>query len=277
MLSHDLDEKSYKQRKLILEILEKSRRGHIGSAFSVLEIIRVMYDSILHYDAKHPESPSRDIFVMSKGHGCLALYVVLAEKGFFPAEELFKFCAEDGILGGHPERETVPGVEVSTGSLGHGLSVASGMALGLKMDGRRQRVFALVGDGECNEGTVWEAALFCAKHRLDNLTVLVDYNKMQCYGTTSDVTDLEPLADKWISFGFEVREVNGHDVKALEQVLSSLPFRQWKPSALICHTVKGKGIPLIENNPNWHHKAKITDAEIRSLRYNLGEEPGAAT
>jgi transketolase len=257
------DNASLQYRLTILEILQKARRGHVGSAFSLVEIIRVLFDDILRYDAKNPKWEDRDRFILSKGHGCLALYVALAEKGFFPKEELFRFCSMDGILGGHPEYVTTPGVEASTGSLGHGLSIGVGMALAAKIDRKTYRTFVVLGDGECDEGSVWEAALSASKHRLNSLTALIDYNKMQCYSSTSEVLELEPLADKWKSFGFAVKEVDGHDANALRKILHEVSFHPSTPGLLICHTVKGKGVPAIENNPLWHHKSKITEEELK--------------
>lgn len=267
-----LDEKSIDQRKTILRIIEKSRRGHVASAFSVLEILRVLYDDILRVDSIHPAWEGRDRFVLSKGHGCLALYVQLAAKGFFPEEELLQFCEFDGILGGHPDWGKIPGVEASTGSLGHGFSIAVGMALAAKIDKKNHKVFVLLGDGECNEGTVWEAALSAAKHCLDNLIVLIDYNKMQCYSATSEVLELEPFTQKWKDFNCAVREVGGHDVEALKRELLEAPFCASKPSVLVCHTVKGKGIALMESNPAWHHKAKISEEEIKAMWDGLGKD-----
>jgi transketolase len=265
VISARLDERGIGQRYAILKILEQSQRGHIGSAFSILEVMRVLFDDVLKYDAHNPQWPERDRFILSKGHGCLALYLQLADKGFFPREELNRFCAFESALGGHPEYGKAPGIEASTGSLGHGLSIGVGMALAARMDGKDYRTFVLQGDGECNEGSVWEAALSASKHRLDNLLVAIDYNKMQSFGTTFEIQDLEPLADKWRAFGFAVREVDGHDVAALRQGLAKLPFQPGKPGALICHTVKGKGIPSIENNPAWHHKTKLASEEMAAL------------
>ncbi|MCX8089749.1 MAG: transketolase [Verrucomicrobiae bacterium] len=260
-----MDARSRHLRRQIVRALEKGGRGHVGSAFSLVEMLRVLYDEVLRYDPKNPRWPERDRFILSKGHGCLALYVLLAEKGFFPEEELWKFCKADGILGGHPEAGKIPGVEASTGSLGHGLPIGVGMALAARMDGARHRVFVVVSDGESNEGSLWEAALCAAKHRLSNLTVLVDYNKQQSYSTTYEVLDLEPFAEKWRAFGFAVEEVDGHSVSALRAVLARVPFDPNKPSAIICHTIKGKGVSFVENNLSWHHKNKVTPEEIRSL------------
>jgi len=224
---------------------------------------------VLRYDPANARWRDRDRFILSKGHGCLALYVLLAEKGFIPEAELWKFCKTDGILGGHPEYGKVPGVEASTGSLGHGLSFGVGFALNAKHEQASHRVFVICSDGESNEGSLWEAVLCAAKHRLDNLTVLVDYNKQQSYGTTYEVLDLEPFAEKWRAFGFAVEEVDGHSVDQLRSALKRVPFQEGKPSAIVCHTIKGKGVSFVENNLHWHHKNKISEEEVRSLMAEL--------
>jgi transketolase len=264
-----LDRRSRELRRQIVRMLEKGGRGHVGSAFSLVEILRVVYDDVLRYDAANPRSPERDRFILSKGHGCLALYVLLAEKGFFPESELWKFCKSDGMLGGHPEYGKVPGVEASTGSLGHGLSFGVGFALNARYEKADYRTLVLTSDGESNEGSLWEAVLCAAKHRLSNLTVLVDYNKQQSYGTTYEVLDMEPLADKWRAFGFAVEEVDGHDVEQLRAALKRIPLDARKPGAIICHTIKGKGVSFVENNLNWHHKNKVTGEEVAALMAGL--------
>ncbi|MBF0154403.1 MAG: transketolase [Magnetococcales bacterium] len=257
-----LDERSRLLRRLILGSLQHSGRGHPGSALSIVEILRVLYDDIMHYDPATPHWPERDRCILSKGHGCLALYAILADKGFFPATELSRFCAVDSPLGGHPELDMVPGIEASTGALGHGLSMGAGMALGARLHQRRNRVFVILGDGELNEGSVWEAAMFAKKHRLSNLVAIVDHNKLQSYGMVSEVLDMHPLPDKWRSFGFAVREVDGHNVTALQTLLGATPFVPDTPSVIIAHTVKGKGIPMAEGNPQWHHKSLIKPEEL---------------
>jgi len=264
-----LDQRSRELRKLIVRAIAGGRRGHIGSAFSLVEILRVLYDDVLRYDPKNPAWPQRDRCILSKGHGCLALYAVLVDKGFLPAAELDKFCKSDGILGGHPEAHKVPGVEASTGSLGHGLAIGVGMALNARIDQSAHRVFVIVSDGESQEGSTWEAALCAAKHQLAHLTVLVDYNKQQSYGTIAEVLNLEPFADKWHSFGFSVAEVNGHSVDELRSALARVPLDPQKPTAIICHTVKGKGISFCEGNLSWHHKTKVSDEEIKALYAEL--------
>ena len=265
-----LDERSRHLRRQIVRVLEGGGRGHIGTSLSLVEMLRVLFDKVLRYDAKNPNWPGRDRFILSKGHGCITLYVLLQEKGFFPEAELDKFCRFDGILGGHPDPK-VPGIEVSTGSLGHGLPIAVGMAVAAKRRGDKHRVIAVLGDGECDEGSVWEAAMSASKHRLDNLTVLVDYNKNQSYGSTYEVLDLEPFADKWTAFGFATREVDGHDVGALEKLLASLPFEKGRPSAVICHTVKGKGVSFAEGDMKWHHKSSLKADEIKELIRAIGD------
>ena len=261
-----LDQRSKDLRKLVMCGIAGGRRGHVGSALSMVEILRVLYDDVLRYDAKNPQWPQRDRCILSKGHGCLALYAILVDKGFFPATELDRFCKADGILGGHPERHKVPGVEASTGSLGHGLPIGVGMALNARIDKSDYRVFVIGSDGESQEGSVWEAALCAAKHRLNHLTVLIDYNKQQTYGTIAEVLGLEPVLDKWRSFGFAVTEVNGHDVGELRAALKQTPLDPQKPTAIICHTIKGKGIKLCEGNLSWHHKTKVSDEEVAALQ-----------
>jgi transketolase len=256
-----LDERSTDLRRRIVQVLKAAGRGHVGSSLSPVEILRVLFDEVLRYDPKDPKWPGRDRFILSKGHGCIPLYVLLQEKGFFPEEELWKFCRFDGILGGHPDPK-VPGIEVSTGSLGHGLPIAVGMAVAAKRRGESHRVFAMLGDGECDEGSVWEAAMAAAKHQLDNLIVIVDYNKLQSYGSTYEVLDLEPFAAKWEAFGFATREVDGHDVAALSRAYAATPFQPGRPSAIIAHTIKGRGVSFAEFDPMWHHKNSFKDGDI---------------
>ena len=192
-----MDDRSKLLRRYVIDAMRGGGRGHLGSSMSMIEILRVLYDSVLKYDVKNPESTDRDRFVLSKGHGCLALYSILADKGFLPISELESFCRPTSRLGGHPERGKVPGVEASTGALGHGLPIAVGLALAMRLQKRNSRVFVLTGDGEINEGSNWEAGMAASKHKLSNLTVMVDYNKLQSYGKTSEVLDLEPLVDKF--------------------------------------------------------------------------------
>jgi transketolase len=260
-----LDERSKYLRRLIVRTLEASHRGHIGSSMSLVEILRVLYDDILRFRSDEPKWRERDRMILSKGHGCIAQYVMLAEKGFIPFEALDTFCRRDSILGGHPEAAKIPGVEASTGSLGHGLSYGIGMALAARIEGRKTRVIVVMGDGEIDEGSVWEAALSAGKHQLSNLTAIIDYNKMQSAGATREIQELEPLLDKWSAFNFAAVDVNGHDVNALQDVFCSLPLAAGRPSAVICHTIKGKGIAFAENDANWHHKSSISDDMLTKL------------
>jgi transketolase len=263
------DARSLGLRRTIVQAMRCAGRGHLASALSLVEILRVLYDDVLRLDPARPDWSGRDRLILSKGHGCLALYAILADKGFFPKSELERFCALEGMLGGHPERGKIPGVEASTGSLGHGPPIGVGMALAARMSGRDSRVFVVIGDGEAGEGSVWEAALCASKHQLDNLTILMDYNKLQSYGPVAQVAPLEPLADKWRAFGFCVAEVDGHAPAALAAVLRSLPLVKGLPSAVICHTVKGKGLEDVEGNLAWHHKSKfpvdVADAFLQQL------------
>ena len=263
-----LDEKSKQLRRTIVQTVVSGGRGHIGPAGSLVELLRVIYDEWLRFDVDNPEWPFRDRFILSKGHGCLALYTVLADKGFISPEELDTFCRSDSMLGGHPEIR-IPGVEASTGSLGHGLSIGVGVALAARISDRNYRVGVVVGDGELNEGAVWEAAMSANKHQLSNLVVFIDYNKMQSCGSVSDVLDLEPLRSKWESFGFETMEIDGHDISALEALMEVLPLHKSKPSTVICHTVKGKGFGIASENPDWHHKSRLSSAEIQDLTRDL--------
>lgn len=254
-----------KVRKSILETVKHAGRGHIPSAFSLVEILLVLYGEVLNISPETVDFENRDRLILSKGHGCLALYCVLAEYGFISKNDLTEFCSVNGLLGGHPEQH-INGVEASTGALGHGLSIGVGMALNSRIDGVDYFVYVIIGDGECGEGSIWEAALSASKHNLNRLVVLIDYNKFQSYGPVQDVLPLEPFADKWKAFGFRVQEVDMDQPQQLHQVLTqnkSVGLK--KPLAVICHTIKGKGIEKIENNPAWHHKAKFENGEIDNL------------
>lgn len=265
-----LDARSIYLRRLVLDAFTSARRGHLGSYLSIIEIVRVLYDHVLHVRAKQPDWENRDRFILSKGHGAVGLYAVLADKGFFSKKHLGSFVSFDSILGQHPDSRKVPGVEASTGSLGHGLSIGVGMALAARMDYKEYRVIVVISDAECQEGSTWEAALAINKHKLTNLLVIVDYNHAQSYGSTQEVLDLEPFNKKWKSFGFAVQEVNGHDVKKLKLALIKAITKPTKPQIVVCHTVKGKGIPFVENNMDWHHKTKLTDEEVVRLYAGLG-------
>jgi transketolase len=265
----NMDERSIYLRSLVIRALKGGQRGHIGSSMSLIEVLRVLYDDFLKYDSQNPNWEERDRFILSKGHGCLALYALLADKNFFDAKELDFFCHNEGMLGGHPERGKIPGVEASTGALGHGLSIGVGISLAAKIKKKDYKTIVVVGDGEINEGSVWEAAMCAGNHNLKDLIVLIDYNKIQSYGFTKEVADLEPLKDKWESFGFRVFEVDGHDIDDLKTTLQETRNIKDKPSILICHTVKGKGIDFAENNPNWHHKSSLKEEDFEKMINSL--------
>lgn len=265
MATVDYIELGKQVRRDVVHMLVTSGRGHIGSAFSLVEILNVLYEKILRVDPKNPNWADRDRFILSKGHGCLSFYSVLCRKGFFPRKELDLFCTENGILGGHPEASKIPGVEASTGALGHGMSLGLGMSMAGRIDKKDYRTFVVVGDGECNEGTVWECAMSAAKNKADKFIVMVDYNKFQSYGPTSEVMELEPFTDKWRSFGFETYEADMDYPQKFEDLLAGFDYNNGKPKVVICHTIKGKGIPFTENNLNWHHKNKVSDAETKAL------------
>lgn len=252
--TRDLERLSYKIRKQIIDMAVSAGGGHIAPALSTVEILLSLYFHVLKVNPRDPQWPERDRFILSKGHGCCALYAVLAERGFLSREALKTFCQDGHVMGGHPEYDKIPGIETSTGSLGHGLSVAVGLALAAKHDGNSHRVFVLLGDGECNEGSVWEAAMAASQFKLDNLVAIVDNNKLLATGFIKDIMSLEPFAMKWRSFGWKVREIDGHDINEISRTLNEAPFAEKKPSVIISHTVKGKGISYMENNPIWHYR-----------------------
>jgi len=261
-----LDKRSKYLRSLVVRSLIGGGRGHMGSAMSLIEILRILYDDIVKFDCKKPRLENRDRVILSKGHGCLALYALLVDKKFIKAEELDSTSTNNSILGGHPEYLKVPGVEASTGALGHGLSIGIGMAIAAKLKKQKHKIYVILGDGETNEGSIWEGAMSASKHKLNNLKVILDYNKIQSYGFVNEVLNPEPVKKKWESFGFDVSEVNGHDVKSLIKNFKQFSKnKNKKPSITICHTIKGKGFPFAENNPKWHHKNSFSEKEIKNI------------
>ncbi len=266
-----LDKRSLYLRSLVVDCLLGGGRGHMGSAMSLIEILRVLYDKILRYNPKKPRDKKRDRLILSKGHGCLALYAILADKKFFSKKILKTASRFNSILGGHPEYGKVPGVEASTGSLGHGPAIGIGMAMSAKLKKQKHKVFVIVGDGEINEGSFWETSMMAAKYKLNNFNVIIDYNKIQSYGKTYEVLNLEPLQEKLKSFGYSVSEVNGHDLNKLTKKIKKMSKSKNKPAALICHTIKGKGFPFAENNPKWHHKNFFNDNEIKKINECIGK------
>ena len=243
----------------------------MGSAMSLIEILRVLYDSFLKFNPKKPNDINRDRLILSKGHGCLALYAILADKKFFDKKILKTASKFDSILGGHPEFGKVPGVEASTGALGHGPAIGVGMAIGAKIKKLKYKIFTIVGDGEINEGSFWESSMIASKHNLDNFHVIIDYNKIQSYGKTKEVLDLEPLKNKLENFGYKVSEINGHNIVQLFNYFKKIKNNKKKPTALICHTVKGKGFHFAEDNPFWHHKNFFTEKEVFAINKCLGK------
>jgi len=244
-------------RRIRLHALRMTSLGgtsHIGSVFSMADILAVLYGRILRVDPKRPRWPERDRFVLSKGHAGAGVYAVLAERGFFEVEMLDRHGQDGSILSGHVSHKGVPGVELSTGSLGHGLPVSTGMAFAGFRAGKIHRIVCLLSDGECDEGSNWEAIMFAAHHRLSNLVAIVDYNKIQSLASVATTLGLEPFADKWRSFGWAVREVDGHDHEAMLATLGDLPFESDRPSCVIAHTVKGKGVSFMENSVLWHYR-----------------------
>jgi transketolase len=238
-----------------LQMTHRARSSHVGSCLSIADLLAVLYLRILCVNPNQPEWEERDRFLLSKGHAAAAVYAVLAERGFFPSEWLKTYCQDGSRLAGHVTHHGVPGVEVSTGSLGHGLAIGCGMALAAKRDHKTFRVFVLLSDGECDEGSTWEAALFAPHLHLDNLVAIVDYNGIQSLGSVKEVLDLEPLAEKWKSFGWGVREINGHDLEEIEASLRSAPFEPGQPSCVIAHTVKGRGVSFMEHKLAWHYQS----------------------
>jgi len=236
-------------------MVHSASASHIGTCLSTADLLAVLYGEVLRVDPARPDSPDRDRFILSKGHGGAIVYATLAERGFFPRDWLDTYCKDGSKLGGHIMHKGVPGVEVSTGSLGHGLPIGCGMALAAKRGGEPQRVFVMLSDGELDEGSNWEAILFAPQHGLDNLVAVVDYNKIQSFGSVKEVIDLDPLADKWRAFRWAVREIDGHDHQEIRDALASVPFEPGRPSVVIAHTVKGKGVTFMEDQLAWHYRS----------------------
>jgi len=260
-----VDELARRIRVHCVQMTARANASHVGGALSAADILAVLYGKILRFDATKPDWPDRDRFILSKGHACTALYAALAESGYFPLEKLETFYADGSPLVGHATHKDMPGVEVSTGSLGHGLPLSTGMALAGRRDGRAYRVFCLVSDGECNEGSTWEPALFAPHHELDNLVVVVDYNKIQSLGRVEEVIDLAPLADKWRAFGWATEELDGHDTRALESALERVPYEAGKPTCIVAHTIKGKGISYMEDELLYHYRPPLGELLDQAL------------
>jgi len=254
-------------RRLSLEMVHRAGASHIGSALSIADIVAVLYGDVMAYDSSDPASPQRDRFILSKGHACVAVYAVLALRGFFPKKCLEEYGADFSMFMNHISHH-VPGVEFSTGSLGHGLPFAVGKALACRMRGEKWRVYAVLSDGELDEGSNWEAFMFAAHHHLDRLTAIIDYNRLQSLGSVKDTLEIEPLAKKLHAFGWCVIEVDGHDHQALVETLSHCDKRK-RPLAVIAHTTKGKGVGFMENEVLWHYR-NPSDEELAVALSELG-------
>ncbi len=269
-----LIDKSYKCRKNILKMMRYGE-GHIGGAFSSLDIMTVLYNKILKHDPKNPKWEDRDRFILSAGHKCLALYTVLADQGYFEEDILWTYNTLNTRVPMHPDEKALPGIEFPTGSLGHGLPVANGIALSGKLDGRNYKVYVILGDGECAEGSVWEAAMASAHHKIDNLIAIVDRNGLQVNGRTADIMNTSPLEDKFRSFGWEVVTINGHDFNQIYSTLSLTPFVEGKPSCIVADTVKCKGLTFGEDKfefHHWHCELNEIDNAIEIIDSSKGKE-----
>lgn len=264
---HECKELARQARIHCLQMTHRGKSGHVGSMLSMAEIMAVLYKRILRVSPSQPRRPDRDRFILSKGHGGGCVYAVLTELGFFPKEWLQGYYRDCGKLMGHISHY-VPGVEFSTGSLGHGLPVALGMALAAKRSGKKHRVFCLLSDGDCDEGSTWEAILMAGQHKLDNLVGIVDYNRVQALGFVKDVIELEPFAEKLRACRWAVKEVDGHDVEAIDRALQTLPFEKGKPSWLICRTTKGKGVSFMENTVACHY-GSVNDQQLKQALTEL--------
>ncbi|RKY03607.1 MAG: transketolase [Spirochaetes bacterium] len=266
----ELEKEALQVRRNVLRMIKASKAGHAGGALSSADIITALYFKIMRVDPKNPKWPQRDRFVLSAGHKCLALYAVLAEKGFFEKEILDTYGKLKSRLPGHPDMYKIPGVETNTGALGHGLSIAGGMALGVRMDGYDSKVYVVMGDGELAEGSNWEAAAACSHHKLDNILVFVDRNRLQISGPTVKVMSYEPLRARWEAFGWSVREIDGHNMREIVDNATDIPFEKGKPSLIIANTIKSKGLSFAEDKVNYHYW-KATPEEIEQAEKDLNE------
>jgi transketolase len=264
MTEQELRLKSVQYRKNILRVIYRAKAGHTGGSLSSTDILNVLYNYVMNVSPDTFDDPNRDRYIQSKGHSVEALYVVLADRGFFPPQDLETISRYQSHYVGHPTRE-VNGIEHNTGALGHGLSVAVGLALAAKKDGRSYRTYTLLGDGELTEGSSWEASMTAAHYRLDNLVVIVDRNRLQISGPTESVVALEPLADKFTAFGYAVRPCDGNDIGELLRTFAQVPFEPGKPNLILAHTTKGKGVSFIENQIKWHHRVPTDDEMARAL------------
>ncbi len=269
----DLSKRAINFRIDVLRMVYQNKTGHIGGAFSVAEILTALFFHHLRVDPANPHWPDRDRFVLSKGHACAMLYAALAYRGYFPVEDLMTFRTLNSRLQGHPERQKTPGIEVPSGPLGHGVAIAAGMALAAKMDRSKRRAYVVLGDGEINAGVIWEGALAAAKYKLDNLTAILDYNGVQQTGATIKVMPLEPIAEKWRSFGWHVIEVHGHNMLRVLDALDEANEIHGRPVIIVARTTKGKGVTFMENDHFWHGSPP-TSAQFEAALSELQQEVG---
>ncbi len=262
----ELERKAKKLRRHVITMIATAGSGHPGGSLSAADIVTTLYFKIMRHDPKNPQWLDRDRFILSKGHAAPILYAALAECGYFPVDELFTLRKLDSRLQGHTDRLLTPGVEMSSGSLGQGLSFGIGIALAGKLDARDYQVYVLLGDGECDEGQIWEAAMAAAHYKIDNLTAIVDFNEIQLAGRTCDIMNLEPLADKWRSFNWHVLDINGHDINQILQAAKKAREIKQRPTVIIAHTIKGKGVSFMENNVDFHGKAPTPEETERALK-----------
>lgn len=257
-------------RARVIETSSKAGIPHLGSCLSCVDILTVLYFAVLRIDPANPSDASRDRFILSKGHGAPALFQVLAKRGFYPEAMLDTYGEDGGVFAEHPPTpDHLAGIEAATGSLGHGLPMGLGMALAGRIQKHAYNVYAVLSDGECNEGSIWEAAMLAAAQRVSNLCVIIDFNKWQATGRSREVMALDPLADKWRAFGWNAIEVDGHDMTALLNVLQQHPAKDGRPTAIIAHTVKGKGVSFMEDDNNWHYRIPTAD-EVIKAKQELG-------
>jgi transketolase len=264
-----LDKVARELRGVIIEMTHRAKPAHLASALSCVDIVTVLYWTILRIDPGQALAPERDRFILSKGHAALTLYATLAKRGFCSAEALQTFNSNGGKLAEHPGLQCLPGVEAATGSLGHGLPLAVGMSVAARLTDQPSRVFALMSDGECNEGSVWEAAMFAAKHELGNLCAIIDFNKWQATGRSQEVLQLDPLPEKWSAFGWDTVRLDGHDHRALHDCLSQHGTGRKRPLVVIADTVKGKGVSFMEDDNNWHYRVPTAE-EVAAAKKELG-------
>lgn len=262
----ELKEIARQVREDVLRMIERARSSHVGSCFSTIELLVALYYRHLNVNPMATLDPERDRFLMSKGHAAAALYAVLARRGFFPREELDTFYLDGGHLKGHVDAHGVAGVETSHGALGHGLAVGVGMALAAKHDGESWRVFVMLSDGECDEGSVWEAALAANAFKLENLVAIVDYNRQQGMGATEEIIPLEPMADKWRAFGWSTVEIEGHDYQQIASAVGQVGLHPGRATAIVAHTTKGKGVSFMEGQLLWHYRTAAGDELEAALR-----------